>query len=149
MKKLTALSLAVILLLSMSLPSFAATNSTPKEEVIYGQLNADGSLKRVDVVNSFAGGNITDYGDYLELKNLTSQETLSQTNDLIQVTTTADRFFYQGQLKNPQLPWNFQLVYTLNGKEISAEELAGKSGRLVISLKVSQNKSVKIGRAHV
>jgi X-X-X-Leu-X-X-Gly heptad repeat protein len=143
MKKIIALSLAVILLLSMSLPSFASTTSTPKEEVIYGLLNADGSLKRVDVVNSFAGGSITDYGDYTNLVNLTSKEAIGQTDDLIQVTTTADRFFYQGQLKNPQLPWNFQLVYTLNGKAISAEELAGKSGSLTISLKVSQNKAVK------
>jgi len=143
MKKIIALGLAVILLLSLSLPSYASPSSTPKEEVIYGQLNADGSLKRVDVVNSFAGGSITDYGDYLELKNLTSQESIGQTDDLIQIQTEADRFFYQGQLKNPQLPWNFQMVYTLDGKEVSADELAGKSGSLVISLKVSQNKAVK------
>ena len=159
LKKLISLSLAAILLLSASVPSIASADtpvvasnpslisttllaSTPKEEVIYGILNADGSLERVDVVNSFAGGNIVDYGDYVSLRNLTSQEAISQAEDLIQIETEAERFFYQGELNNPKLPWNFELIYVLDGEEIAAEEMAGKSGSLEMTLRVMQNKDV-------
>ena len=143
MKKIISLSLVAILLVSASLVGLAQTTAapaaTPKEEVIYAQLRHNGSVERVDVVNSFAGGNIVDYGDYQNLRNLTSQEELQQSGDLIQVSTMAERFFYQGELQNPQLPWNFSITYTLDGKEITAEDVAGKSGTLEMTLHVSEN----------
>ncbi len=42
-------------------------------------------------------------------------------------------------MENVQIPWNITFIYTLDGKEISPEELAGKSGALKINLKIEKN----------
>lgn len=38
-----------------------------------------------------------------------------------------------------QLPWNFEMRYVLNGKDVSAEELAGADGELEIHMLITEN----------
>ncbi|MEN6351183.1 MAG: hypothetical protein ABFD08_17540 [Syntrophomonas sp.] len=123
-------------------PVSAATVSSPKEEVVYGLLNLDGSVNNLYVVNIFGGGAITDYGNYSEIRNLTGSEKIFQTSDQITVNTDADKFYYQGTLKNKELPWNIAIKYFLNDKKISGKDLAGKSGKLKITLSVKQNNNI-------
>ena len=52
------------------------------------------------------------------------------------------KFYYQGELESGELPWNISLKYYLNGKLITSEELAGKSGELEIKLDITQNKNI-------
>ena len=49
-------------------------------------------------------------------------------------------FYYQGNLKDAQLPWNISVAYMLDGKNVAADELAGANGHLVISGSVTKNK---------
>ncbi len=71
-KHILPLSLAVILAVSPAVPALAAepAESAPSEkaEVIYITLASDGTLKDTYVVNSFSGGEITDYGNYSSVK---------------------------------------------------------------------------------
>lgn len=46
-------------------------------------------------------------------------------------------FYYKGALKESRLPWDFSIKYKLDGRDISAEELAGKSGRVEIWISVT------------
>jgi X-X-X-Leu-X-X-Gly heptad repeat protein len=51
-------------------------------------------------------------------------------------------FYYQGNFKKGPLPWGFSITYTLDGKKISGEKLAGQNGSLEITIKTQQNKKV-------
>lgn len=53
-KRIIATLLAALLMVSiMPLSAFAEEENTPKEEVVYINLNADGSVKEINVVKHF------------------------------------------------------------------------------------------------
>ena len=73
-KRTTAIILAALLVFSTTVPALAAGDGTgalaeetpepsAKEEVIYVTLDAAGDPVSAYAVNSFPGGEITDYGD--------------------------------------------------------------------------------------
>ncbi len=113
-----------------------------KEEVVYALLDPIGTVKQVYVVNILnvtSSGQITDYGSYSSLKNLTTTDTFVQTLDRITVPAPIGRFYYQGSLSDNRLPWTIIITYTLNGTTIDAEELPGKSGNLEINIHTERN----------
>ncbi len=134
-----------IVLGSVSLPNaFAyAKTASEKEEVVYIMTNQTGSVDSVNVVNIFGKGDVTDYGNYSSVKMLTSTEPISQDGDTVSFSSDADRVYYQGTLENAQIPWNIDISYALDGKEISPDELAGKSGSLEIRIKITDNAACK------
>lgn len=136
-----------IVLGSVSIPNicaYAKTDSgSQKEEVVYIMTNGNGDVDSVNVVNIFGKGDITDYGNYSSVKMLTSTEPISQDGDTISFTSDTDRIYYQGTLENAQIPWNIDISYSLDGKEISPDELAGKSGALEIKIKITDNTACK------
>lgn len=117
----------------------AAESAGGKEEVVYVMTDAEGNVQNVNVVNIFGKGDVTDYGDYSSVKMLTSTESITQTGDKVTFTTQKDKVYYQGTLEDAQIPWNIEITYTLNGKEISPEELAGQSGTLKIHILITEN----------
>ncbi len=143
-KKITIASLSSLLLLSsFNVEIFADEASSSKEEVIYVMTDASGKVLDTEVVNIFAGGNITDYGDYSAVKILNTTDTITQSKDKITFSSSRDKVYYQGTLKNKNIPWNISIRYFLNGKEYSAEDIAGKSGSLEIRFSISENSNVK------
>ncbi|MGN0611957.1 MAG: hypothetical protein ACI4JI_09245 [Ruminiclostridium sp.] len=140
-KKVIAVVLAASLGLSLAFPTFAAE----KEEVIYVMANADGSVTGVYAVNSFDGGEITDYGDYSDIKLLNIDGKITQNGDEITFSSPEnDKVYYQGTLQNAQIPWDISIRFFLDGKELSADETAGKSGSLEIKVKISENENCKM-----
>lgn len=113
-----------------------------KEETVYVRLNNQGFVQQVYVVNSFLLGKekeILDYGNYLEVQNLTADNVLKLENGKVRISSQEDRFYYEGRLANPQLPWRFYITYFLDGQKISPEKLAGEKGHLVIQIKIAPN----------
>jgi X-X-X-Leu-X-X-Gly heptad repeat protein len=141
MKKILSLALISILLLTSTAP-LAAAAPTKKEEVVYGILNHDGSVNSLHVVNIFDDGNITDYGKYNKISNLTTKESLVQADDKITIDTRADKFYYQGNMVSKELPWNIVIKYYINDIKESATDLAGKSGKLKITILVTKNPNI-------
>jgi len=142
MKKILSFLLVFVLLTTSNILVLAETPPSPKEEVVYGLLNLDGSINDLYVVNIFKGGSITDYGNYSDLRNMTTSEKIIQNGDQITINTTANKFYYQGTLENMALPWDINIKYFLNDKEIDGTELAGKNGKLKIAMSVKQNKKI-------
>ncbi len=138
-----AVVLALTLLLSTTAPALAAAErSVPKEEVVYVNLNADGSVERIYVVNVFElnqTGQIIDYGDYTALRNMTTNDEIEFENETVRIDTDARRLYYEGTLAKNSLPWTFAFRYFLDGREYPAEELARKSGALTITMSVRRN----------
>ena len=125
-------------------PVYAADTAAEKDENVYVTLNDDGSVSSVYVVNEFTSdkaGTIIDYGDYSSVKNLTTDDAITQNGEKITVEAPEGKFYYQRNLKTTDIPWKISICYFLDGSEISTEDLAGKSGKLKIKMAISENKA--------
>ena len=143
-KKVIAMGLAVMLTAQAALPivtASAAEYTGDKEEVVYVIADADGNVSRVDVVNIFGEGDVTDYGDYSSVKMLNTTYEITLDGGRITFSTDKEKVYYQGTLENAQIPWNISLTYTLDGKTVTPEELAGSTGALEIHFKIDKNES--------
>lgn len=142
-KKGIALSLAVLMAVSTSVPVSAAETPSSKEEVVYIMTGADGTVDNINIVNIFQGGSITDYGDYSSVKMLTTTDKINQAGDKITFSSSAEKVYYQGTLSGKEIPWNISIRYFLDNQEYSAEEIAGKSGALEIKIAITRNTKCK------
>lgn len=142
-KKITAVSLAVLMAANSSIPAFAAEDASSKEEVVYVMTQADGTVDSINVVNIFAGGDVTDYGDYSAVKMLTTTDEISQVDDKITFSSSAEKVYYQGTLQEKEIPWNISIRYFLDKEEYTAEEIAGKSGSLEMKISITKNSKCK------
>lgn len=143
-KKSVAFILVFVLLLSLAVPviAYALQENTPKQEVVYINLNSDGSVKNITVVNIFdlsEDGQIIDYGDYTALRNMTSNDEIHFENETVRIDTTAGKLYYEGTLSRNTMPWLISIRYYMDGVEYKGEELAGRSGALKITMSVRQN----------
>lgn len=150
--------LAAVLLVLPSLLVTASTNDgksteaatkkdgkvSSKDEVVYATFNANGNTQNIYVVNTLdvsQAGQVADYGNYSNLKNLTDDSELKQSGKKVNVAAPEGKFYYQGNLDNQQLPWNFSISYYLDGKEIAPKELTGKNGHVEVRIKTSANEA--------
>lgn len=142
-KQIIAAFLAAILVITLfPVTAFAAQNNTPKEEIIYINLNADGSVNEINAVNTFdldESGKIVDYGEYENLRNMTTTDTIDYSNNTITIDTDADKLYYEGKLKENVMPWVITVKYYMDGKEYSAKQIAGMSGKLEMKMTIRQN----------
>lgn len=117
------------------------TDAPSKSQVVYVKAAADGNQQGVYVVNKFdnaKGALVSDKGTYASVENLTSTQQLSSTNPAFE--SDADSFAYQGNLSaNATTPWTIETMYYLDGKKMSAEEIAGKSGHVKIQVGFAPN----------
>ena len=144
-KALLAGSLAVTMAAgTVCSPVYAATGQAEKQEVVYANLESDGTVSKVYVVNILSvNGNevVEDYGDYSELRNMTTTDEIQYEDGKVTIHPSKEKLYYEGTMENAQLPWNISVHYFLDGEEYTAEELAGKSGALRIELSISENSS--------
>ncbi len=115
------------------------TTESQKEEVIYIMTDAEGDVKNINAVNIFGKGNVTDYGDYSTVKMLNTTDEINQNGDKVTFSSDKEKVYYQGTMQNTEIPWKIEITYTLDGKSISPEELAGKSGALKMHITIDKN----------
>lgn len=125
-----------------------AADDYTKNQVVYTKLDGDGNKTGVFVVNSFSapkGSTIEDAGVYDKVVNLSTTKKLADKDGHVAVEGQGEQdFVYQGDLsKDTQLPWNVSVSYKLDGKDVTAEELGGKSGKLSMKLTVAPNPEYK------
>lgn len=151
-KRIAVLGTAGIVTLSTlchSFSCFAATEAEyVKDENVYVRMGNDGEVLGTYVVNGFIvldEGEITDYGDYESVKNLTNLDEIEKDKDEYTIYAEKGKFYYQGDIKNAELPWSFDVEYELDGKAIDPEDLAGESGDLELTIKVKKNDDMNVG----
>ena len=116
------------------------------DEAYYATLDYYGNLLDGSVVKSYAlngAGQLTDYGAYDEVVNLTdgTPVSLGEGRAAFQFEQAPGHFYFEGKTKEPfqALPWTVTLRYTLNGVPARAEALAGKQGVVEILLDIVPN----------
>ena len=140
-KKITTAALSVLMSGSLAVPAFAGTVPSEKEEVIYVMTDTSGTVTDIEAVNIFSGGDITDYGDYSDVKVLNTTDDISLSGDEVTLSSDADKIYYQGTMKSKSIPWNISIRYFLDGEEYDPEDIAGKSGALEIHFSVNKNEN--------
>ena len=142
--KILVLGLCSVVAGNCIIPIQGIEPSSPKEEVIYANLNQDGTVDESYVVNIVYPQNnkLIDYGNYSQVKNLSSTDKLVYKNNQVKATTDEEKLSYQGYLEDPSLPWNFKISYYLNGKKIAGNKVAGCKGKITIRIEITENEDV-------
>lgn len=136
-----SLCLLLCLLLIFGQTSFAA-NKLKKEEVIYSKLDFSGGNELLIAVNGFPKGfSGEDFGDYSEVTNLSTKDELEYKEGKLKIHAK-ENFYYQGKLKTKELPWLITMKWKLDGKDVTQEELLGKSGLLSLDYEIKKNPKV-------
>lgn len=114
----------------------AKDTKTAKDETVYVIANADGSVKKIIVSdwikNSLKEKNLKDKSELKDIKNVKGDESYVMDSDNMRVWNAdgAD-IYYQGTISK-ELPVDLKVSYKLDGKAVSADEIAGKSGKATI-----------------
>lgn len=121
-----------------------------KDETVYATIDESGTVKAVTVSDQLKNisdtTQITDKSDLQNIENVKGDETFtSKDGKLVWDTADAD-ICYQGTT-DKSLPVGVKVSYTLDGKQINADELAGKSGHLVIRYTYENNTAAASGDA--
>ena len=119
-----------------------------KKQVVYSKLSPEGKVSGIYVSNIFNATSdctVRDAGAYQAVINQSDNQQLSNTGGAVTFDATAgNTFYYQGNLApDKELPWNIEVAYQLDGKTMSPEEIAGKSGDAKIKLKITRNSQCK------
>ena len=150
MKKLASLLLSIILILTLTAASAVSQANEEqaliKDETVYANLNADGSIGQIYVVNRIETpkkGVYTDYGHYTSVLNLSGSQQPGIAGDEIRWQKADEVLYYQGQLAQGELPFTYALDYKLNGVSVTPQEAIGKSGTIAIAIAVQPNEKAK------
>ena len=113
-----------------------------KEETVYVFTDAYGKQRDITVSNWLKNpekkSTIEDESSLTDIENVKGDETFEQKGDKIVWKADGNDIFYQGTT-NRQPPVTEKITYYLNDKEIKAEDLAGKSGKVRIHIDYTNN----------
>ena len=134
-KSISKVTSAILLgtMLAYTSPVFAFT----KEETVYSKLDNSGSnyktIVSTHIQNTENSDLIEDMSDLLNIKNTNGEETFTQEGSKLIWNANKNDIYYEGKSEK-ELPVECKVKYELDGKEIEAKELAGKSGKVKITL---------------
>ena len=122
----------------MTIPVFAAS----KSETVYSNLDSNGkaykTIVSTQLTNEDKLDEITDVSNLLNIENTNGDETFKKEGNQIVWDSNGNNIYYKGE-SDKQLPVECKITYELNGEEISAEELKGKSGNVKIKINYTNN----------
>ena len=154
-RRLLALATALTLAAACVVPAAAAEPigdgvAPTCDEAYYATLDYYGNLTEGSVVKSYilnGADTLTDYGTYDQVLNLTDHTEPTVRGGVTTFRFDPDNapshFYFEGKTSAPfeTLPWTLSIHYTLNGVPTKAEDLAGKTGVVEISVDAIPNES--------
>lgn len=162
--KTVALALCALLAISGTVAAFAAsdggtdktvsetdaessdteneTKEAVKNETVYVFTDAEGNVKSITVsdwLKNISGRDtLRDRSDLNDIVNVNGDEEHSSNGDTLVWNAGGNDIYYRGSSESV-LPVTVSISYRLDGKKISASELAGKSGRVTIRFDYKNN----------
>ena len=154
--KITAIILCAVLCLSSVITAFALTNDkteeqkkdavtatttantdkdSTKDETVYVLAGADGSVQKIIVSdwikNALGAASITDSTGLSDIENVKGNESYTISGNAKVWDAQGNDIYYRGNIEK-ELPVGMTVTYTLDGKKVSADEIAGKTGKVSI-----------------
>ena len=146
LRRLTAASLVLMFTLPQAAQAAAPTVET--DESVYINMDYYGAPTNTRIVKGVSlNGHteFTDFGNYSDVYNMsTYDEPVIKNNSVYWKLsdTSSNRFYYEcipTDKVNIQMPWNFDVSYKLNGVSVNAEDCAGASGLVEITVHAVPN----------
>ena len=113
-----------------------------KDETVYVLANADGSVKKIivsDWIKNNGGKTVSDKTELSDIKNVKGNESyVMDTDNMREWNADGKDIYYQGTISKA-LPVDLKVSYKLDGKPVSVETLAGKSGKVTIRFDYTNN----------
>lgn len=133
----TIVSGLVVTSLVLGNGAFIQAEKITKEESVYVNADAEGNTTQITVSdwlkNAGVNGILNDKSTLKDIVNVKGDETFEQDGDGVSWSAGAEDIYYQGTT-DQELPVSVSVSFELDGREISAEELAGKSGKVAIKV---------------
>lgn len=125
----------------------AKAQNVKKDETVYVNTKADGTVYKVNVTDWLHTDTpqvrVTDVSNLTDIKNVKSLTTpVIENGNLYWDMDTTD-LYYSG-VTEQQPPVKFTIKYFLEGKEMTAEEIAGQKGNIKIQITAENNLKKKI-----
>lgn len=120
---------------------------TDKKETVYVEMNADGTVTKTtvsDVLKVKGKDNISDVSDLTDITNISGDEAFTTDNGKLIWENKGKDISYQGTTTK-SAPIDIKVSYYLDDKEISPEDLAGKSGKVKIVYDYTNNSKEVVG----
>ena len=153
-KRVTASVLTAALLCTSagSVPVYGAPAGADVDETMYVNLDYYGKTTKVNVVkgvNLNGLGEITDYGNYINVENMSTSDAPVLGDGSVTWNLPEGqngRFYYKCTMDNEQvvLPWDFDVSYKLNGVPTDGDKLAGAGGLIEINVKATPNDNANL-----
>ena len=133
-------SILLCTMLGYATPVFAVT----KEETVYSKLNNSGTqyetIVNEHIKNDELLKTIDDISNLLDITNVGGNETFEKKENKIIWNADEKDIYYQGKTEK-KLPIETSIKYELDGKEMSAEEIVGKKGKVKITITYKNNET--------
>ena len=117
-----------------------------KEETVYVLADSTGKERKVIVsdhlINDENKDTIEDASTLKDIENVKGDETFKQDGSKLTWQADGNDIYYQGT-STKETPVSQTITYSLDGKEVKPEELAGKSGKVTIRFDYTNNETVK------
>ena len=151
-RQMMAAVLAAVVTAGNAPLSYGAPAAVETDETMYVNLDVYGKAQKVNVVKSCSLNGVTDftdYGNYLAVENMSTQDEPQLGEGEVVWKLPPDRrerFYYKCMLDQEQtaLLWNFDVSYKLNGVPTDGEKLAGASGLVEIHIKAEPNEQADL-----
>lgn len=118
-----------------------------KEESVYVKTDSSGNVKTTTVTEWLKNpgtGTVSDVSELEGIKNIKGDEAFNTSGDqTLDWQAVGDDIYYQGTTQK-KLPVGVNISYKLDGKDISAEELKGKDGKVEIHIQYTNNSSSEV-----
>lgn len=143
MKRITALGLSALLAVHVSLPAFAA-DGMEKTETVYVVLEQDGNVRSQTVsTHLHQEGGLSGSADsttLTDIENTQDSAGFTQNGEALTWHTEAEDVYYKGETDRPA-PIGVKITYSLDGRQVSLDELLGKSGRVGVTVELENRET--------
>lgn len=133
MPKIIASSLVLALGTINAVPVFAYS----KDETVYSKVKSNGESYQTTVTEHIKNTDdletLNDISELLNITNTNGDEEFSRENNSITWKASGNDIYYKGNTEK-ELPIESSIKYELDGEEIEAKDLAGKSGKIKITI---------------
>ena len=125
-----------------SIPIYAQSSYIKKDETVYSILSPDGSAQK-NIVSEWISGDdsldeINDKSILKGIKNVKGDEKPDIDGENVKWNTNKEDLYYQGNT-DKKLPISADIEYTLDGKEVKPEDIEGQSGKIKMTIRLSNH----------
>ncbi|MBP3463422.1 MAG: hypothetical protein J6K45_02955 [Clostridia bacterium] len=132
--------IAAGILLGTMLTYTVPVTAFTKDETVYSNLKSNGeeykTIVTTHIINEDDEKLLKDMTDLLNIENTSGDEKFTQDGTSIVWEANENDIYYKGETQK-ELPIDINVRYELDGKEISSEEIAGKTGKVKITIEIT------------